>query len=371
MKNTNVYGKETLMQLIQVDNYTPFEWFAFEKMAPGKHVFDVLVVKAAYSLSLVGGRYKIDVPSAAETPVIHMSDQPYEHSGGAYASLRLAGDAVLYKPATDFFITGYATPPDPLAASWAAEIVIQANGKEHIQRMLLHGKRHWQWSVFKGWHLGKPQLTDKVELRYESAYGGSFPKEDHWERYSPNPVGTGYFPVHRMDRAVFYPAAQIELANDPLRAVDRSIQVPRLGAIPRAWALRKQFAGTYDSEWKAELRRKQTADYPPDFNPKFFQVAPPDWVFSPFLQGKEKIEIAGLTGSYIIQIEIPNIQISVSGQSKNGQLNPQRMNLDTVEIDLAKKCLFLAWRLATNQDMKMYSARIDVSQESTKSNRKK
>lgn len=351
------------MQLLHVDNYTPFEWFAFEKMGPGKRMYDVVIVKAAYSLSLIGQRYELAPLPKGELPVIHMADEPYERNGSAYASLRFAGDVVLYKPATDFFITGYATPPDTLATSWAAEIIVQANGKEHMQRMVFHGKRYWQWTLLKGWSLSKPQLTDKVALRYELSYGGSFPKDDHWERYTSNPVGEGYFPVQRMDRDVYYPAAQIELASDPLRAVDRSIRVPALGPIARTWVARKQFAGTYDSKWKEELRRSQTADYPADFNPKFFQAAHPEWNFSPFMQGNERIEAAGLTGSHLLVAKLPGCQLFLSGQSDQGQLHSQRMNLDTVELNLETKRLSVVWRLTMDQAMKLSAARIDHLQD--------
>ena len=33
------------MQLLYVDNYTPFEWFAFEKMGPHKRLYDLVIVK--------------------------------------------------------------------------------------------------------------------------------------------------------------------------------------------------------------------------------------------------------------------------------------------------------------------------------------
>ena len=38
------------MQLLHVDNYTPFEWFAFEKMGQQKRVYNVVIAKAEFSI---------------------------------------------------------------------------------------------------------------------------------------------------------------------------------------------------------------------------------------------------------------------------------------------------------------------------------
>ena len=38
------------MRLLHVDNYTPFEWFAFEKMGSQKRMYDVVIVKAEFSI---------------------------------------------------------------------------------------------------------------------------------------------------------------------------------------------------------------------------------------------------------------------------------------------------------------------------------
>ena len=73
------------MQLQHVDNYTPFEWFAFEKMAPGMHIHDVLIVKAACQILLDGNAYRIAAVPEGEIAPIHMSDQAHDFDRNAYA----------------------------------------------------------------------------------------------------------------------------------------------------------------------------------------------------------------------------------------------------------------------------------------------
>lgn len=349
------------MQLLHIDNYTPFEWFAFEKMAPGKRLFDIVIVKAAYSLVLDGAYYQIAPFSDEILPVIHMSDQSYGFNAGAYASIQFAGDAVIYKPGTDFFIVGDAIGPEAKTATWAAEINIKTKEKKYTQMILLHGKRHWQWRFTRGWHLSDSQPTEDVPLRYELTFGGSYQKKDTWNRYADNPVGLGHIPVHRMDKEIFYPAAQIELAKDRLKEVDRPIKVPGLGPIPRTWDARKKLAGTYDAEWKAELKRNRTADYPADFKPEFFQSAHPHWVCMPYLQGDDVIQVLGFTGEKHASIKLPQLELFLSGMATQGDLPAEKMNLDTVEVDIGNMQINLVWRIALDQIMEVNSARIDVT----------
>ncbi|WP_447915420.1 DUF2169 family type VI secretion system accessory protein [Delftia acidovorans] len=353
------------MQLQQVDNYTPFEWFAFEKMGPGKRMYDVLIVKAACQLVQDKRGLCLAPAPQGEVPPIHMADQPREFSRDAYASLQKTGDVLLHKIATDFLISGAARPASAGASSWAAEVAIKSHGATRKQTMFLHGERHWQWSLLKGWHLSAPKPCDYLELHYELAYGGSYQQGDGWIRHDLNPVGRGHLPVHRMDKEVHYPAARIELAANPLSAVDKPIAIPALGPIARTWGSRKRHAGTYDAQWKEDLRRNQTADYPADFNPRFLQAAHPDWIFEPYWTGHESIQVLGLTADKPLHCDLPGWRIAASGQGSQGTFAPQPMNLDTVELDLDARRLYMTWRLTMNQAMQTQQVRIDLAVQDT------
>jgi len=347
--------------LLQVDNHTPFESLSFEKMGPGRRIHDVIIVKGACQFTPREDAWHI-VPADDAAP-IHLSDEPYDFDGGAYASLRVAGDTVFYKPGTDFVIGGHATPARGQDCEWGAEIVVRSHGKERRQVIVLHGERHWQWSLFKGWHLSKSQPCEQIELLYELAYGGSYQQADHWVRHEPNPVGRGFFPEHRMDREVYYPAARIELMNSRLDAVHKPVAVPALGPLPRTWASRKRYAGTYDEQWKADFKRDPgNADYPANFDPHFFQAAHPDWIFEPSWRGDEAIRLAGLSGDKAIVGQLPGWQPVVECQGPKGALPPQPMKLDTVEIDLDRLRLYLTWRLVINQNLQIEQARVHLEQ---------
>jgi len=350
------------MQLLHVDNYTPFVWFAFEKMGPGRRIHDVLIVKGACRFTPSERAWWHIVPADdGDVAPIHMSDEPYDFDGGAYSSLRLTGDTVLYKPATDFVIGGSATPARGRDRTWAAEIVVRSHGKERRQVILLHGERRWQWSLLRGWHLSNPQSCEQIELRYELAYGGSYQQADRWVRHDPNPVGRGFFPEQRMDREVYYPAARIELINSHLDAVHKPIAVPALGPIPRTWASRKRYAGTYGKQWEADFKRNPgNADYAADFDPRFFQAAHPNWIFEPYWRGNETISLAGFSGDKAIVGQLPGWQPVAEGQGSKGALQRQAMKLDTVQIDLDRQRLYLTWRIVIDQDKQIEQAKIHL-----------
>lgn len=232
------------MELQYLENLTPFEWFTFEKMAPRRALYDIVIVKAALPMA---ARFEqvITAPERAQGVAIEMADRTRQSELGAYAALAVASDTVLGKPATDVILSGHAKPKSPQTREWPAQITIQTATKTVVQSLALQGLRHWKHSFTKGWHLSQSEaVAEPLPMHYELAYGGSYMQKDQWEHHAVNPVGRGHFPAWRLDKDVYYPAAQIELLKDRLTAIDRPISIPALGSISRVWDARTQFAGT-------------------------------------------------------------------------------------------------------------------------------
>ena len=138
------------MLLEHVENYTPFEYFAFEKRGPGRHHHDVLIAKASCALLASPSRdqNREGIRLLGEPAPIHMADEHYgepEHTG-----LRLTGDTVLFKPGADVWFRGSAVPPPERRAHWAAQISLIGRKQERTQTLRLMGPRHWQWSLMQG-----------------------------------------------------------------------------------------------------------------------------------------------------------------------------------------------------------------------------
>ncbi len=333
------------MQLSQVENYTPFEYFAFEKMAPGTALYDVLIVKAACELQPGSGENGIVL--TREAAPIRLADEHYGES--ERTSLRRSGDTVLYKPATDVYVSGTARAPAGLGQQWMAQIELQSAQRTCSQRLRLWGERHWQWGTLKGWHLSAPEENGALPLRYELAFGGRYAHKGGWQTHAANPVGCGFLDPAKLDRDLHYPAPRIESFDQTTRSIGTPIACPTLGPIPRFWAARKRHAGTYDTTWEQRLRDGDP-DYPADFDYRFFQASHADWVFDPYLTGGEALSLLGLTGDESIVGQVPTLTLEATLLSAGGQQRaPLRM--DTVEIDLDASRLYLTWRLAVPQTL--------------------
>jgi hypothetical protein len=330
------------MVLEEVGNLTPFAHMAFEKLGTAAQSYDVIVVKAACALRPGCGPDGI-VPVDEPAP-LHLAD---EHFGDPeQTSLRVAGDTLLFKPATDLYITGHARPPRAHADQWAAEIRLVRQGHLRKRRLRLLGERHWQWSMRRRWHLSPTQACESLPLRYELAFGGRHAKDGAWIEHADNPVGIGFVDAEGLDRNRPHPAPRIELFDQPSRAPGKPIGVPGLGPLPRFWQARSRHAGTYDETWQAQFDSAQVPGYPRDFDLRFFQGAHPDWVFEPWLAGDESIQLLGLTGDAPIAGRLPGWRIEALLISADGAATLAPLRLDTIEIDLDAARLYQTWRLA-------------------------
>lgn len=352
------------MQLQYIDNFTPLEWFAFEKMAPKRGLYDVVVVKAqlpmAKSLETLALK-----PEDAHGIAIEMADLSRQSELGAYAPLNVAGDTVLFKPATDLLLSGHARPNPSHANEWPVQITVQTRTQTIKQTLALQGPRHWQHSFGKGWHLSAAKPVEALPLIYELAYGGSYMFKDEWIHHEINPAGRGFMPARHLNKEAQYPAAQIELLKDRLQSIDRPIAIPALGPINRVWDIRSQYAGTYDQAWFEQVEHSLGRDYPQDFDLQFFQVAARPWIFKPYLSSGDTIELLGFQAQHGLYARIPQWQpvLSFIGlQQKLPAVMP--MVLDTVDLRLDSQSILLTWRASIHQDASLSQARILLSNRS-------
>jgi len=346
------------MILHRIDNATPFAWFAFEKMAPGRTLFDVLIVKARVPLSHDTRSAPTALEHARPSP-IHYADLPRTSELGAYAPLHETTDLVLGKPATDFWLSGCARPAKPGTREWVAEVkLLNADSTQRYnQSLVFSGPRTWQWSVLKGWGLSRSEPVDALPLHYELAYGGSYVDNNQWHHYPDNPAGRGWMPQHRLNTGLQHAAAQIECLDSRLQDIETPIGVPALGPVARPWHARQQYAGSYDQAWHEQPEHPLGRDYPADFNLHFFQAAPSAQQFTPYLAAGTCLTLTGFTGDIPCYGCIPDWYPAIQAP---GADRPTPLLLDTVVADLDNLCLHLTWRAPIPQFRAWASVRIVI-----------
>lgn len=327
-------------------------------MGPGRRYYDVVVVHGSFDLQ--EGEL---IPSEGQSPPV-LADTWWNAENAALSSVKAAGNALLYKPATDILVTGNAQAPYGIPQSrWQAGVLVSSNKSVLVRNFLtLTGPRSWQHGFLRGWHLTEPTLVESVPLRYELAYGGARPKPQHesnnqpgpqWDTYKPNPSGTGFFDERRLSRNTLYAGPQLEMVDRPIREINRNYPLTGFGPVARFWSARTKYAGTYDADWRRGLdeaiEQGLPGDYPGDFDVRFFQCAPPQLICPGHLRGNEMIGLGNmLSEAPHFSTHLPGLRVHahILSAALPSQPPPQPMRLDTVQIDLDTRRVALTWRLS-------------------------
>ena len=340
----------------EVENRTGLPHFWFEKTGPGGEVFDVLVVRGTFEFDSAGGELTL----AGKQQPIRYGD---EFEGAVEfnplrAVLAREGDLVLFKPTTDVYLTGTAYPADRLPArSWTASLSVGPVSKF----LRLCGPR-WFEKRWHGWRLTDAEPTTELALDYRQAFGGSFSSLaddgvtlEHVYKLD-NPAGCGWLPDEKdlekvgkhareaieadISRFAYLDAPRIEDPREPVVHPQQVASAQGFGPIARWCSTRLQYAGTYDDEWRAH----GYPQLPSDFDPRFYQSAPPDLICPEYLSGDEPIDIVGVSAEGPLRGKLPGMHVLAAITTDADQRRGGRLVLDTVAIDIEVRRVTLLWR---------------------------
>ncbi len=256
------------------------------------------------------------------------------------SSLLYPSDLAPFKPTTDVMIIGTVRSPQkkPLPM-WP--VILRIGQRE--KRLRICGPRYWRHSLLSGWTLSEPEPTDSVSLLYENAYGGTTgPAREHYdegEYYPPNPAGCGYIGKSRADTGQQYRAAQIEAWDAPVKEFGRNIAPGGFGPLPPFVPDRLRYAGTYDKQWEKEV----SPNIPLDMDMRYWLSAPADQQPEDYLKAGDRIELAGVIPDRALSLQLPPLDAATVSELKSGRRHSQRMELDTVHIDLDKRRVTLRY----------------------------
>lgn len=350
-------------RLASVKNLTPFVHFQCQKMGAGRRFFDTVAVKGSFTLA------PDTLAIAEEQSAIVYADEYWSEPDAARSSLKWAGEVVLAKPGTDVLVTGTARAPGGRALTeWDCAVVVRGgHGTVLRHTVQVTGPRSWEHRALRGWTLSPPGPALSVPIRYELAYGGSYldvesPKESpRWIAHAANPSGSGACDEDALDRGRSYEAPQWQLHSHPVTAMNREVPLAGLGPVARMWSCRRKYAGTYDEAWERRLREDVAsglpADYPADFDLRFFQCAHPGLVSREPLRGDEHVGLGGLLGTasdYVLRL--PGIALSARLLVGVRQWQEHPLRLDTVHFDLDAARVHLCWRLTLDPEWDVRAA---------------
>jgi hypothetical protein len=294
----------------------------------------------------------------ALAPVVRLADEQLPlvlndefRSEPAKSSLKAASDVTLIKPGTDVLLLGTAYPPDGQPAP-QADVTLSLGPVRKTVRVF--GDRAWE-SGLLGARLTPPQPFERMPLVWERAFGGVDPGDG--SRPQPqaeprNPVGVGFRLKAGPKDVVGLKVPNLE---DPKQLIARWQDRPTpagFGPLGAHWEPRKTYAGSYDEAWQ----KKRAPYLPTDFNPRFFQAAPPDQVVPDYLKGGEPVEVVGATPAGRLAFRLPEVVVRVTYRLDD-QDHARPANLDTVVIEPDAGRLLLTWRSAFSCDKKALRVR--------------
>jgi hypothetical protein len=341
--------------LERVDNLTGFNSFQFDKMAPGMHFCDVIVVKASFHISSKG------IDSNPGWSEILMADEHREADNPLGSSLLQAGDLVVTKLTTDIIITGKVSVDKP-QKNFVSQIVLKAASKQNPEILIdyacdVFGPRYWYAKLPNVWRMSEPAPTLSVPIQYELCWGGrridSKKPEDEWDAWEGNPSGSGFSFEHlKWNEEV----TGIQWEPHSLMKNFKLKELTGFGPVARFWQSRAKYAGTYDKQWqeklaqavknKDHLKGPVVMDYASDFDPKFFQAAHPMLQTQKTLNGDELLVLQNvIEGQGLWKANLPKVSVIAKYEHISLGVKQTKLNLDTVHIDTLSQKLNLTWRL--------------------------
>lgn len=298
------------------------------------------VVKATFATSSRGEPTFCD-----EQAEIVPLDEPRGDPLGS--SLLTAGEMTLIKPSTDVLLRGLAYAP---RGKPTREVDVSLRVGPVSKSVRVFGDRVWEAGILKA-RPSEPKPFETMPLIYERAFGGidSEPPDPAKVDFEPrNPVGCGLIPSHGRAALEGRPLPNLEDPSALIRGPKDRPAPAGFGPVSPHWEPRKSYAGTYDEAWT-----KTRAPYlPGDFDPRFFQVAPPGLVAGEYLKGGEPVEVLNATPDGRLAFHLPTCSPELIFVFDGREHRPAA-NLDTVLLDTEAGRLWMIWRACQVVDKKL------------------
>ena len=329
--------------MLQLKNHSPFEpaitLFANEQGVDTLYV----VVKATFQLG-----QKLSIAEEQVPPTL--ADEYW--GDPASSSIKYASDMHLAKPCTDVVVMGRAWPPDRRPAP---ELDVRLSLAERQKTLRIFGNRVW-----RNGEITAPQPFESMPIVYEYAFGGTHeidPGKAEILGEGRNPVGRGFRGKRDDSELEGMPLPNVEDPHCLVAETGDEANPAGFAFIAPAWLPRRSYAGTYDEAWQ----KKRAPYLPSDFDPRFFNVAHPDFSFDRYLQGGEPVALDNLSRHGQLRFTLPvcrlQARVTVAGQTETPPLN-----LETVLIEPELQRLCMTWRAALPCDKKTLKVeQIDVN----------
>jgi hypothetical protein len=310
---------------------------------------ELVVVVAKGTFVLAGGASEAG-PSLSDAQVPLLTADVFGDDPATSAP-RFENDFAPTKPECDVLLVGSAHSPEGrLVSSLGVGLRVGNLGKAFNET----GPRHWAVGAAGGVIAGAPQPVATQPISYDLAFGGTEVDPEHPERtstYFENPVGLGF---RRHDFEIWgQPMPVTEESHASITDPRGSYRPMAFGPLGRTWRPRIDHVGTYDAHWMDHV----APFLPDDFNPLYFQAAPPDQRV-PYPVGGEPIRLlnlvpAALSPTASIDTRVPTLRVGMIFVPQRGEPTWSEAVLDTIVLEPDANHFTCSWRAshAPTRDM--------------------
>jgi hypothetical protein len=329
--------------MLQLANHTRHAATMFA--APDPHGIDSLyaIVKGTFALDRLDAS---GVPAVADEQVPPvLADEHYGEPG--VSSIRVPSDVSLIKPGTDVLMVGTAYAAGGRAVQWM-DVSLTAGPLHSIVRVF--GNRTWRAGAATS--ATAPEPFVQMPLVWERAFGGVDTAKGELRGEARNPVGTGFRAPDGEKPLDGMALPNLEDPHDPITSWKHTPAPAAFAPIAAHWQPRLSHAGTYDDAWQGSL-----APYlPADFDPRFFQLAPPPLAAPGYFRGGEIIDITGATPAGRLAFRLPTLPLEIEYRLDNAT-ESRPVSLDTILIEPDAARVILVWRAVLACDKKLLRVR--------------
>jgi hypothetical protein len=326
--------------LFELRNQSRFVARLLPSMATDGSETALVVVKGTYTIGAGG-----DLRAADKQAPLVLADE-YTGEPGA-SSLRYASDVVPEKRGTDVILIGNAHAPRGRVT--ALRVALEAGPLRHEVAVI--GDRRWQKGAGRALNPGEALPFTTMPLCYERAFGGSdntHREAARWETDERNPIGCGLVANPQRRDIVTVALPNLE---DPAALIgdERARPAPAgFGFVAPHWLPRRRHAGTYDERW----RERRFPLLPEDFDPRFYNAAPPELTSSAYFIGGERVTITNASREGTLELALPAATVMATFHV-DGRATEKPCDLDTVVIEPDLGRVMLTWRAHVRCHRKM------------------
>lgn len=315
---------------MEVFNETPYPFSHSHSMFNPEHPFLTAYVKGTFDLS----------DGAPSRPFSEEDQEDFELEANFLDrhgnSLKKANDIVPFKPRGEWVIVGSAHAP---GGTPVTSLEVSATVGTRQKRLAVFGDRKWVRDADGSVYLTDPEPFTELPIRAEYAHGGPGSK------YNEHGIGFGPLGPTPGDSIA---AANIMANGQGTVSWEKDEPHAGFGVLAPNLLPRRAMLGTYDNNWR--LRRNPLP--PEDFDPAFYNAAPPDQQIDGYLAGNEEIVLRNLhptAAEFRTFLPGTRVRCFVHHRPQPDLPNDKEFAeiavvLDTCFIDIPENKLSLLWR---------------------------